>query len=209
MYPARCRECHAPLAAQDRTYCNRCAETTQRQTAGKRSAVNGRSPDVSQRHPSTVARQWAKLTQREAERQAWEAAHGQGHDREIFTREIAPQLRTVPVAVLIDATGLSRPMCYRIYNGKSVPHARHWEAIRNAIKQYEATSQTGDAKQLPDAAFAQQIVPHLAEVPTRAIRAATGFSDAFISRIRRGKSAPHRRHWPALLALIEKQRTAR
>jgi CRISPR-associated endonuclease Cas1 len=206
VYPARCRHCEESLAAPDRTYCDKCLATVQKRTAGARSSVN-RDQTERPRRAGTVARQWAALTQREAERQQWEAAHGPGPGRSTFVKEIAPLLRAVPVAVLIKATGLSRPMCYRIYNGQSVPHVRHWEPIRIAIKQYRETTKPDDRATLPDAAFARRIAPNLAEVPTQAIRAATGFSDAFISRIRRGKSAPHRRHWPTLLALIEKQQT--
>jgi CRISPR-associated endonuclease Cas1 len=212
VYPARCRHCDVPLAAPDRTYCDKCLATVQKRAAGTRSAVKvtrvtGHSKP-GERRPESIAKQWAALTRREDERREWEAAHGPGPGRSTFVKEIAPLLRRVPVAVLIKATGLSRPMCYRIYNGQSVPHVRHWEPIRRAIQEFTATSKFSDAT-LPDSAFVQQIVPYLAEVPTQAIRAATGFSDAFISRIRRGKSAPHRRHWPTLLALIEKQRTER
>lgn len=209
VYPARCRHCEGPLAAPDRTYCDACLETVQKHSAAagaSRAAAARRSAGVTDRRSAedVKSKRWRVLTERENERKDWESKHGPGPDRAIFTRQIAPLLRDVPAAILATATGLSRPMCHRIKRGVNVPHPRHWAAIRAAVKQYAATPRPDEQwKDLPDDVFSRRIAPFLAALPTQAIREVTGFTDTFISRIRRGKSAPHRRHWPALLGLVK------
>jgi len=199
------------LAARDRTYCDACLAKVQKQVAAahaSKAAAERKTAGLVDRRSAaaTKAKRWQALTDREDERRRWEAKHGRGPDRETFLREIAPSLHDVPVTVLIEATGLSRPMCHRILRGMNVPHPRHWDAIRTAVKQYAENPKPIEPwQELPDTTFRDQIVPFLAEVSTREIVAVTGFSDTFISRLRRGRSAPHRRHWPALLALIERE----
>jgi CRISPR-associated endonuclease Cas1 len=50
--------------------------------------------------------------------------------------------------------------------------------------------------------FKEQLRPLLAAVTIRAMVEATGLSSSYCSRIRRGPTVPHPRHWPTLLALI-------
>jgi CRISPR-associated endonuclease Cas1 len=52
--------------------------------------------------------------------------------------------------------------------------------------------------------FVREVVPKLARYPLSAIATATGLSLATCSRIRSGSQLPHRRHWDALLALVER-----
>jgi hypothetical protein len=52
----------------------------------------------------------------------------------VFLREILPELRHVPIAQIVAATGLSAHYCSLIRLGKRVPHARHWDALRRAAK---------------------------------------------------------------------------
>jgi CRISPR-associated endonuclease Cas1 len=52
-------------------------------------------------------------------------------------------------------------------------------------------------------AFEKCIRPGLQSIPLGRIRAATGLSKPFCSRIRSGKSTPHERHWAALQQLIQ------
>jgi hypothetical protein len=40
----------------------------------------------------------------------------------------------VPLRVLQDATGLSKTTCSEIRRGIKVPHARHWDGLREAAR---------------------------------------------------------------------------
>jgi len=46
--------------------------------------------------------------------------------------------------------------------------------------------------------FRREILPLIKAVPLGRIAAATGVSKQFASRVRRGDSTPHPRHWEAL-----------
>ena len=59
---------------------------------------------------------------------------GERLDPEVFQDEILPGLRRVPIAELMAATGLSEHYCSLIRLGKEVPHARHWEALREVSR---------------------------------------------------------------------------
>jgi hypothetical protein len=50
----------------------------------------------------------------------------------VFEAEILPGLRYRSIPDLMAATGLSEHHCSLIRLGKTVPHARHWEAFRQA-----------------------------------------------------------------------------
>lgn len=59
----------------------------------------------------------------------------------------------------------------------------------------------GDATPGDSEAFARDILPGLAVLPTRALMAATGLGSTYCKLIRRGVKTPHRRHWTALALL--------
>jgi hypothetical protein len=44
-----------------------------------------------------------------------------------------PKLKTVSLAAMMRATGLSRSYCARIRRGVQVPYPRHWEALRALV----------------------------------------------------------------------------
>jgi CRISPR-associated endonuclease Cas1 len=55
-----------------------------------------------------------------------------------------------------------------------------------------------------DRDFKRDILPELQGVTLRRIMEATGLSKRFASQIRNGLAVPHRRHWDALLVLLER-----
>jgi len=59
----------------------------------------------------------------------WERKHPGPHDPDIFTHDILPGLRFVPLRSMMKATGLSLRTCSRVRQGKTVPHARWWDAF--------------------------------------------------------------------------------
>lgn len=50
-----------------------------------------------------------------------------------YTRQIAPRLHGYSVRAIRAATGLSLRYCAFIRNGKRIPHARHWPALRTLV----------------------------------------------------------------------------
>jgi CRISPR-associated endonuclease Cas1 len=52
-------------------------------------------------------------------------------------------------------------------------------------------------------AFSEDVLPGLQRVPVRSMMAATGLSEAYCYRIRRGEITPHPRHWQTLQSLAE------
>ena len=75
------------------------------------------------------------MAQRDRQRQenAWNAAHPERAEPEVYRREILPGLQGVPLSAMARRTGLSVAYCARIRRGEEVPHARWWEAFRTAI----------------------------------------------------------------------------
>lgn len=61
---------------------------------------------------------------------AWKRRNPGVVEPDTYTREIGPKLGAISLAVLMKATGLSRPYCAMIRRGARVPHPRHWEALR-------------------------------------------------------------------------------
>jgi hypothetical protein len=68
-----------------------------------------------------------------AANRAWDRDRGPGDPQE-YRESILPGLAAVPLRVLVAATGLSASACSKIRNGKKIPHARHWEALRKVSK---------------------------------------------------------------------------
>ncbi len=56
-------------------------------------------------------------------------------DPAIFTRDIWPGLKELPLSALVDATGLSVMYCSRIRRGLKVPHPRHFDALWSLTRQ--------------------------------------------------------------------------
>jgi hypothetical protein len=92
--------------------------------------AEGRDPA---RTPEALAKLGASIRQRNQELREWNREHDEMSDRETFRSEILPKLRDVPITVLMQTTGLSRPYCAAIRNGVKVPHPRHWHALRQIV----------------------------------------------------------------------------
>ena len=65
-----------------------------------------------------------------AHQAAVKAWAGERPEPDVFAKEILPGLRSLPIAALVAATGLSEHYCSLIRLGKRVPHPRHWNALR-------------------------------------------------------------------------------
>jgi hypothetical protein len=50
-----------------------------------------------------------------------------------FERDILPRIATLSLAVLMEATGLSRRYCWLIKTGQKMPHSRHWHKLMNLV----------------------------------------------------------------------------
>ncbi len=211
----RCRSCGTKVSSRRRMYCDICLAALEQRpcvTGVVRSSERRKAAGIADGRSSseTAAKRWPKIVARQAEHYEWESEHGRGPSRTVFLDELTPRLRAVPIDVLISATGLSRVMCYRIRRGFSVPHWRHWDAIRSAVAAYEATPmQPQEWERLPKDTYEHRIAPFLAAIPTKEVRAATGFSEAYVSLVKRRHYTPHRRHWPALLQLVDASKARR
>ncbi len=129
-----CRDCGGELPSRRHRYCENC-----RQRRWQDNAVRGRrnagqvlaSLRAEQRDPGHGGRaaelRGAKNAAHQAAVKAW---IGRRPDPAVFTAEILPGLREVPIGALVAATGLSDHYCSLIRLGKRVPHARHWEALQ-------------------------------------------------------------------------------
>jgi hypothetical protein len=60
----------------------------------------------------------------------WAREHPGQRDEAWFKREIAPKLDAFTLNEIAKATGLSLAACSRIRAGSQIPHARHWERLR-------------------------------------------------------------------------------
>jgi hypothetical protein len=85
--------------------------------------------------PGEAARARISTRQRErqAEENAWNAAHPERPDPDRFRREVLPLIRDVSLRELSRRTGLSVAYCARIRRGVEVPHARWWGLIAGPI----------------------------------------------------------------------------
>jgi hypothetical protein len=66
------------------------------------------------------------MRKRRLEAAEWEQQHGKPVDPTEFEREIRPLLQGVPLARLVQGTGLSLRYVSQIRRGERVPHPRHW-----------------------------------------------------------------------------------
>lgn len=155
-YPGGCLECGVVLEpSARRRYCNECMprqravlgtgegrvalEMTRSAfaAAGGRAALAkmraaGRDPahggDAAERRGRTITAQMAAGT-------AWDQEHGDIDDGTDFIRDVLPGLRSIPLQVMVNATGLSRGYCSFIRRGLKVPHRRHWTVLTRLIEE--------------------------------------------------------------------------
>jgi hypothetical protein len=60
---------------------------------------------------------------------AW-TREGQAEGNEMdFARDVLPGLKSVPLRLIAEETGLSQAHCSFVRRGLRVPHPRHWETL--------------------------------------------------------------------------------
>jgi CRISPR-associated endonuclease Cas1 len=140
--PPACRECGVILEDPLREYCDDCFPTYREQQAadslssGRQTlrALRAQGQDPSQTD-AALAKRRDTMQRRKQEEQEWDALHGQETvDPAQFVREILPDLKDFSLSVLAARTGLSQQYCSEIRRGLYIPHPRHWEALRKAVK---------------------------------------------------------------------------
>lgn len=77
----------------------------------------------------TSRKRRAALSQRAAERKAWNAENPAPSDPAWFLREITPRLAGLTASEISRATGLSRRYCTRIRDDQLVPHPSRWASF--------------------------------------------------------------------------------
>jgi CRISPR associated protein Cas1 len=194
---ATCWRCGADLGGRRRRYCDTCLPLVKRESArrGREKQEELRRQGKEKRSSREVRAARSRATKRnEREIGAWEARHPEPHDPEVFRREIAPRLKHLTGGELVEVTGLSLVYCNQIRRGARVPHPRHWKALRTLAESAPA--------QFESDFYAREIAPHIARFSALEIAAATGLSEGYCKRIRRGEDVPGMRWWGALAALL-------
>lgn len=132
--PDSCRDCGAPVPTRRHRYCESCRQSRW-QTNGNRGRQNAAAVlarlRAEQRDPGHGGRAAQLRGSKNAAHQAAVAAWvGERPDPSVFSSEILPGLREMPIASIAAATGLSEHYCSLIRLGKRTPHVRHWESLR-------------------------------------------------------------------------------
>ena len=200
---AHCRGCGTDLGTLERSHCASC-----RALAVAGPAERGRFALAAQRYAGIDGR--SSVSARAKHRQAatrhnqgiaeWESKNVDPPDASLYERDIAPRLREVPTHLLVQMTGLSTIYCRQIRTGKRVPHARYWDVLAAIGKEHgEMVPAHWDT-----AFYLQEIVPGLCTISVKALAEATGLSESYCKRIRRGVRMPQRRHWKSMLAITSR-----
>ncbi len=135
-----CRTCGLLVDDAGRTHCDACLPKVKRDSwqaasgAGHAKLAELRRAGVDPAH-SRDALEKASSSQRARNREAreYEIQAGQLPDRDVFVREILPDLQGLSLRAMAKATGLSSGYCSMVRRGLCVPHPRHWEALRSVI----------------------------------------------------------------------------
>jgi CRISPR-associated endonuclease Cas1 len=136
--PPSCQDCGAILPNRRRRYCEAC---TRERIARRGDHARDTAQTVlaqlraEQRDPAHGGRAGkARATKNAAHQRAILEWTGEKPERAVFTGEILPGLRRIPVPALAAATGLSEHYCSQVRLGKRVPHPRHWQALRHLVR---------------------------------------------------------------------------
>jgi CRISPR-associated endonuclease Cas1 len=132
--PDTCRDCGSELTNRRHRYCEDCRKQRweQHTSRGRQNAAQVLAAlRAEQRDPGHGGRA-AELrgSKNAAHQRAVKAWAGERPDPAVFTAEILPGLREIPLPALAATTDLSEHYCSLIRLGKRVPHPRHWEALR-------------------------------------------------------------------------------
>ncbi len=133
---ASCRDCGLILEDRERLYCDDCLPHRREETvalfaiAGPAALARRRTEGNDPAHGGEAGRaKGQRNAAHAAANAAWEATHGTDWDPEEFRREILPKLQTVPLSLIMEATGLSGRYSSLVRRGEEVPHPRHWVAL--------------------------------------------------------------------------------
>ncbi len=136
-----CRGCGEVLEDPERLYCDGCLPERQAETvailadAGPMALARLRATGRDPAHGGPAGQ---KRGQRNASHlranKEWLESSGNQAEAVDFAEDVLPQLRSVPLSVMMDATGLSVRYCSVIRRGLKVPHRRHWEILRHLGK---------------------------------------------------------------------------
>jgi CRISPR-associated endonuclease Cas1 len=138
--PPACLGCGALLADPKRQYCDTClperrAELLPTFSATGPATLSTRRADAND--PAHGGKAGDKRSQRVTQHwQEWREASlsgrtSMGTDGKMpdFVLDILPRIANCSLAVLMEATGLSRRYCWLIKIGQKVPHPRHWQTL--------------------------------------------------------------------------------
>lgn len=131
--PPRCKGCGVDLGQRKRVYCDTCLPTHAAIASKKGVETQAMLRAIgSDRRSSAETKEKHRISalRQNALNAAWEVEHSDIPTSSVFRREILPNLKTVPVRTLSDATGLSASSCKKIRSGDLVPHPRHWEKLK-------------------------------------------------------------------------------
>ena len=87
---------------------------------------------TTQRSPEAGAKRRVAMTEVRRADVAWNQRHTEPPDPDLYRLEILPGIQEMKLTELAARTGLTKSACSRIRSGEVVPHARHWEALREA-----------------------------------------------------------------------------
>jgi hypothetical protein len=98
-----------------------------------REFAKGDVPDrSSQQSPEAGAKRQRAMREVWRADRAWTRKHAGAPDLAFYRQEVLPGIQGVRLTTLVSQTGLTKSACSRIRSGEVVPHARHWEALREA-----------------------------------------------------------------------------
>jgi len=139
--PSACRGCGLLLADPNRAYCDDCLPDQRRDSAtvfasagtevlGKLRA-QGKDPAHGGEAGRKRGRRNADHIRAIAE---WEGGGTEPGDDVTFARQVLPQLRSIPLREMAEATGLSEGYCSLVRRGLKVPHRRHWAVLAQLVE---------------------------------------------------------------------------
>ncbi len=131
-----CQSCGGPLEKDGRLFCDVCLRSEKeehlkrlsRLGPAKLAALRNAGSDPTHGGQAAVKR-GSVITARFKANAAWDRDNKRP-DPVLFTEEILPLIKNIPLRKLQRATGLSIRYCSFIRRGLKVPHPRHWEKFR-------------------------------------------------------------------------------
>jgi hypothetical protein len=136
-----CRACGITLSDKSRQLCPTCWPVTRNKIADERvkaanaslAAMRAAGTDPTNT-PSAAAKRSASLSSRKREVLAWQSdGDSTVWTRDRYEREILPNLATVTLSTIRQATGLSISACSRIRSGGLIPHRSHWQPLSSIL----------------------------------------------------------------------------